>query len=140
MPDATLEQWIKDFEARFANVKARPYTPTGFIDDLRRRGNYLGVRELKTESGSKQRLYCYIESNKQGVILERENDKVGIVVSYGNISLDDFTTNHAPFNQQKESKIQLRIKKYAVPAFIGAIIPATYLGLKKFFGKDKNKE
>jgi hypothetical protein len=139
MLEQWIEQWIKDFEARFDesdNVMARDYKPTGFINDLRHKSKCLGVKELKTEIGTKQRLYCYIESNKQGVILERENDKVGIVVSYGNISLDDFTTNHIPFNQQKKSKA----RKYFWPAFIGAIIPVTYLGLKKFFGHREDEK
>lgn len=136
MLDAKLEQWIKDFEAKFYTEKARPYTPAEFIHDLRHKSEVLGIEQIKTKSNMTEIIYCYMPSNDQGLILKRENGKIGSIVSFGYISLDDFITNHTPLNKQKESGI----KKYALPAFIGAIIPVTYIGLKKVFGKNKDKE
>lgn len=135
-----LEQWIKDFEAKFDNHEKRAYLPTKFLYDLRNKSMCLGVEELKTESGTKERIYCHILSNKQGVIIEREKSderqksEIGPITSYGNISLEDFVREHTPFNPQKES----RIKKYFLPAFIGTIIPVTYLGLKKLFSRKED--
>ena len=138
MLDAKLEQWINDFEAKFDIVKAKPYTPDELIHDLRYKSKVLGVEKLETKSGIEEIIYCYIPSSKLGLIhgyiLKREDGKIGAMVSYGYISLENFKAEHTPFNPQKESKI----KKYLMPTFIGTIIPITYIGLKKFFGKDKD--
>jgi hypothetical protein len=135
MPDISLEHWIRDFEAKFYTEKARPYTPINFIHDLRHKSKVLGVGEFKTKSETIEIIYCYIPSNKPGLIhgyiLKRENGQIGSYISYGYISLDDFITNHTPLKPKEESKT----RKYALPAFIGAIIPVTYVGLKKFLGK-----
>ena len=134
-----LEQWVKDFEAKFYDindVNKKSFIPTDLIYDLRHKSQCLGVQQIKTESRTDEIIYCYIPSNNQGLVLKREDGQIGPITSYGNISLEDFTIEHTPFNPQKES----RIKKYAVPAFIGTIIPVTYLGFKKLFGHRKDNE
>jgi len=142
MPDAKLEHWINDFEAKFYTEKARPYTPAEFIYDLRHKSQCLGIHQIKSKTENTEIIYCYIPRNNQGLILKRENDKAGSkasyinYVSYGYISLDDFITNHTHLRPKEESKI----KKCALPALISAIIPVTYIGVKKFLEKKKEKE
>jgi hypothetical protein len=109
MLDAKLEQWIKDFEAKFDksdNVRARDYKPIEFIYDLRNKSVYLWIENANTKFGTEEIIYCYIPSNKQGLILKRENDRRGSMasyvnyVSYGNISQGDFVNNELHSTQK----------------------------------------
>ena len=149
MLDAKLEQWIKDFEAKFYDIddiKKKDFIPADLIYDLRHRSTVIGTEKFKTKSGTEEIIYCYIPSSEpeliHGYILKREDEKMGSKASYvnyvshGYLSLDKFITNYVPLKPKKESKIM----KYALPAFIGAIIPATYIGVKRFFEKKKEKE
>jgi hypothetical protein len=149
MLDAKLEQWINDFEAKFYDiddVNKKSFIPTELIYDLRHKSTVIATEKFKTESRTEEVIYCYIPSSKpeliHGYVLKREDDKTGSIasyinyVSYGYISLDKFITNYVPLKPKEESKI----KKYILPAFLGAIIPVTYIGVKRFFEKKKEKE
>lgn len=131
-----LEQWIKDFEAKFETVEKRRFLPEEFINDLRHKSKVLGIEELKTESGNTEIIYCYIASNNQGLILKRDDGKIGSIVSFGYISLDNFTNEHTPFSPEKKPKII----KYFLPTFLGAIIPVTYVGVKRYLEKKKESK
>jgi hypothetical protein len=142
MLDQKVEQWIRDFEAKFYDiddVNKKSHIPIDLIYDLRHNSTVIRIDSLKTESGTEEIIYCYIPSSKPGLIhgyvLGREDGKIGSMVSHGYLSLEDFITNHIPSRPKKESKI----KKYALPAFIGTIIPVTYIGLRKWLGHQKEK-
>jgi hypothetical protein len=132
-----LDNWIGDLESRVVNGLTD--NQRLFLSEIKKRGEYIGELKIQSESNFKEQLFCYVPGLQQGWVIEKDEKGLGAVISYGGLSKDEFTRRYYPFAakeaEQKKGEMKKKVKKYSLISLPVVIIPAIYLGVKKFLEK-----
>jgi hypothetical protein len=136
-----LDDWIGDLESRVSN--GLNYNQRFFLSEIKKHGEYIGEMKIQTESHSKEQLFCYVPDRKQGWVIEKDENGLGAVISYGGLSKEEFIRKYYPFAakeaEQKKEEVKKKVKKYSLISLPVVALPAIYFGVKKFL-EHKKKE
>ncbi|MBN2459563.1 hypothetical protein JXB28_04735 [Candidatus Woesearchaeota archaeon] len=148
-----LDELIKDMEMRAP--EAEKESPSfghklRYLQGLFEATEQLGKLSLKVRDGQVDRYFCYDHKHNAGHVIEKNH--LGIsMVSYGNISKEDFIKKHfrvgaeEPEDKQGPEDELMRADKlksipYQLMTMPFIFVPGAFYALKKYYEHKKEKD
>jgi hypothetical protein len=142
-----LDELIKEMETN--PTKPERESPSfgnklRYLQGLAETTEQIGKLVLKTKQGLVEKYFCYGHKRNGGHVITRDKGGISSMVSYGNISKEDFVKKHFKIEPEESECVESKEDKhkrvpYPLMAMPIIFLPAAFYAAKKIYEHKKEK-